>query len=545
MKIRILFKLIIPLLAVFFLLQMSGDFYHNQAQSREETGEREPLFTRAGKIFPLDSEILFQRGVEMLKQAMADNDPAGFLQARDQFLKVVSRNPFHYRGQFFLAKSYFLLNRMNSDDFKRGIEALKKTAYLKKKNQEVAVNVIEALLSLWPHLEEADREYTIGIFRHISTVLTTRPFQRILAAWDRTCKDLVFFEEGMAHRPDLYHWVADILARNQIHLEKRFVYLKEYEKDQFFKLKNDFESLSNSRQFDSGELFSRLLQLYRSLNSRIRGYHRLDSDPDETFQQQVQELRKELIFALVRLHFEVQRPENHRGLTDSALETALLDYLDIATLEEKGKLLEMLENHSFFNQQDLHSFYLQCLLKFRSNRDEEVMAAIEEFLATVSFVKDPHLRDYHALKILLADVYIKNRFLIRAEDLLLEIDSPESFGLEIASRLGQIYRIIGNNRPGESRDPQVLEALENSRRLRLDSLVVRQRVYPVSGQPLVITIPPSTLRQLEDYHLLQVFIDGQLRYETYPRLLTGEITLPVDDRRKLEILIQPRKIKAF
>lgn len=542
MKTRVLLKLLIPLVLVFFLLKLASDDHFLQGQGRTEPDRRQQLFEQAGKLFPFDSEIIFQTGVEILSQAAAeDNSPKRLEKAIRRFQRAVSLNPFHYRAHFFLAKGYFLLNRMNSDDFRRGIAALKKTAFLKKKNPEVAVSVIEVLLSLWPHLSEEDRSYSVGIFRNISDTLTDPLFRRILSAWDRGCKDHSFFEQGLTHRPLFYRRIADVLAKNQIHLEQRFAYLKGYEIHQVTDLTGKFESLTDNRQVPLPEMFDQLVKYRKNLQARIEGYYRLGKAPEEDIHTRFHRLKINLAYTLVRLHFEL-RKQKRTGLEEPVLERILLDYLDIADLEEKGRMLELLAKNRFFRERDLHSFYLEMLIKFRSNRDEEVMSAMEEFLGTVSYVKNRNIRDFNAIHILLADVYIKNRYLIRAEDVLLGIEAPEAILPEVYSRLYEIHRTIGDDRQEQTGGWEIRTTLEESRFIRLDSLVIKKRVYPLGTPELVVAIPPRIVPELKTYHLFQIFIDGTLRYETYTRDIPGEIRLPLEEVREVEVLIQPRKI---
>jgi hypothetical protein len=533
---------------VFFII-LASDYFYNQGLDNPDPGVREHSFSLSKSFLPIDAELLYRYNLELLKKGrdiyIKDNQNIQFIiKAVEGFKRAIFLNPLHYQSHLFLAKSFLLMNRVNSDDLSNGLNSLKDTAALRASNKYVALDLIKIMVSLWPLLETKDQNFTIEVLKNVSSKLSRKDFLEILKIWGLYSKELRIFEEALVRRPIFFKQLSNELAKNQIHLKKRFQYLGYYEKEKNLSFRLKLERNKNDQSADVRKRFLANNKLFRKVETEILGYYKLLAERNNLFENQLINFKKELIWSLITDYFLSKEQDLLVKITDKNIEKYCLKYFQLADTNEQEQLLNLLGRKKFFIERDIHSFYLQNLYRFLCNQDQVVMTDIEEFLGTISYVKMKNMHDYLAIKKLLADIYVKNSFLIRAYSLLSGIEGNQEDMPGVISRILHIKKTIGEDKTQDNKISEELQTMiYESRIVKLDSHIVRKKVYLVDKNSIEIIIPDTFRKKLTGYHLLQVFINNELCYESYLGKLADKVEIIVQNLPELSCLIQVKKIK--
>jgi len=525
MKVRWLFFLFVLAAVIFFQVRFLSDVYLTIGDS-VDTGKKIEFYKLGHKIFPFDHTAAYKYAYVLLESGYEKKNNAIILESIDWFKKAASRNPFHYYSHYYLGKSYLFYNYPNSQYFNEAISQFKKAAFIRGGNQAIALDASKILLSMWPLLGDEDKRFCQNLLSQSMTRFLWEDFAGIIEPWWLYSKDKIFLEQLLEKRPVFFYSTAEKLAELEASLSLRWEFLAKYEKFILEDVDRKFQSLP----FQKKDEPQPLLLLLEDLKT-IKDYYKLAGD--EIFNRgKYRELKNKMLYQVIDTLFETfPRKKNQTGQYERKMNGYIEEYLkgDLPR-EQVLKFKEYLKKKDFFRPNDFTSLYFYYLPEFKMGNFGGIISDIEKWKKSDTYINMAKQDSYIQLLLLLADSYKASNLLSLAEQTLKEIIGMRPDNLDAYFSLLRIRRVFGEDSGYKGKIKENIDSLKNSRKFELNPLnidrEIKKTVYLVDSSTIEITFSEGLKEQMKT-GLLQVFVDGRIKYENYishlPRMVPVEI----------------------
>jgi len=535
MKKKMVYRVILVALIIFFGLQFLSHLFLFIGEKKPGF-QGQPYLELSSRCFPMDAEPSCEYGFMLLKkQRQSPGTTTTDLKTGIDYLKKsLMANMLYYPAHFYLGSAYLYENLQDPTRLDQAMEAFKRAAFIRGNQTLISMDVINLLLSMWPFLREEDKTFCTDLLGRSLKKLTPGDFNSLLETWGLYAKDVNFFKDVLKKRPDFYQVAAQKMLHLNIHLEARQEFLASLAAD---KLSGFLRLYQVYTAEPSPQLLEKLKQLFGYLTTEPSMQYYLLKPGNKFNQKNYFEFKKRLNLHILQLLFSQgwQTDLQQR----SELRTFILSYIDdLSSIEQMYAFYDFLVRNKYFDLSAsvLSIFYIDQLLKFKSGQYDTVISETENLRQSVSYVKKEHLGDYSDILLLLTDAYISSDLLFQALGVLNEIEITAANQADVYWRRMQIEAVIGpekekDEKTSEQKNRQY-ELIRSSRQVVLDSPALEKTVYLIDNNTIEIQLSDTLQRSIETFRLLQVFINGRLFYEAYPRQLTFplEISLPFDQK---------------
>ncbi|MCU0290067.1 MAG: hypothetical protein MUF15_27240 [Acidobacteria bacterium] len=519
-------KIIIVILVTFFTLQF---FAHVFLKIGEKTGVNKEAFKYSAWFMPFDAEPFFEYGYALMLEKKAAQNKEIFknkerlLKSIAAFEKAVELNKLSYQGYYNLGKA-FLANDLTmigqSPDFKRGVSAFKRAAFIRgNKSNDIAADTLRLFLSQWPLLKDDDKKFCRDLLERSVSQLGPGDLTSIVDIWQLYCRDIDFLKGPLRSNPQYYINIARELGRLEIDMEMRQEFLANYEAYHLNLLQTMYQKYNR----ESPDLLTQLK--YLAEFSAIAGYYRLTRSTDFN-ENSYHAFKKKLYLDILQIMFENKTsPTGSQERKD--IEHFIFAYLSQPLSRvELDDFSQFLKKQNYFAAQDINTFYIKQLLQFKSGRYINVIEETELFRQSFVMVYRENLDKYIDILLLLADALYESNLAARALTTLEQMEKIAPGAPAVYWRIMKIESMIGpdNNKRVEKKIP-------NERRLKYYQEVKASRfieptasennliVYLVDDNKIVVNLKEKIKTAILSGHIFQVFIDGKIYYEGY----TGQI----------------------
>ena len=235
--------------------------------------------------------------------------------------------------------------------------------------------------------------------------------------------------------------------------------------------------------------------------------------------------------------------------TISEIETCILSHIQSSpSFSDLEDLNDFLEDMKYFKINSLKSFYIKELINFKLGQFGVVINDIMDFKQSVSYIKKENLRDYCDILFLLSDACILSRLMMQSNLVLKDIEKISPGLIDTYFRKMKIERVIGidENEKDEMFRERIkkYEFIRNSRFINLDKTKHRKTLYLYDENEIEIKFDDSIKNRFKSFHILQVFVDGVITYESYlSQMDESEIKIRIpdsdnDSKYELEVRIR-------
>ncbi len=525
MKVRWLFFLFVMAAVVFFQVCFLSDVYLAVGDSLE-TGKKMEFYDLSHRIFPFDHTAAYKYGYVLLESGYENKNNALILESIDWFKKAAARNPFHYYSHYYLGKSYLFYNYPHSQYFNEAISQFKKAAIIRGGNQAIALDTSKILLSMWPLLGDEDKQFCQYLLSQSMTRFLWEDFAGIIEPWWLYSKDKNFLEQLLERKPVFFYKVAGKLTHLEAPLSLRWELLAEYEKFLLEDVNRKYQSLSFQKKYE----LESLLPLLGDLKT-IKAYHRLARD--DTFdEEKYRQLKNEILYQVIDALFEAfPHKKNHKMEYEREINRYIAEYIkgDLPR-EQVLKFQEYLKKKDFFKPNDFTSLNFYYLPGFKMGNFGGIISDIEGLKNSITYINVDKQDSYIQLLLLLADSYEASNLLSLAEKTLREIIDMQPDNLDAGFSLLRIYRVFGEDIANKGKIEENLDSLKNSRKFELGPVnidrEIKKPVYLVDDNSIEITWGDGLKGQIKT-RLLQVFVDGRIKYENYISLLPQVVRVEI------------------
>ncbi|MCK5055327.1 MAG: hypothetical protein KAT34_01620 [Candidatus Aminicenantes bacterium] len=513
---------ILVLLILFFGLQCLSQLFFNLGNGKEEQANT-GFLKWSCTLSPIAAKPLLEYGYALLQESKKNNDTRMLEKSIRYLKKSINVNMLYYNGHLYLGKAYLDHIVREPTIFDAAVAAFKRAARIRGIDTRVSMDTMTILLSLWPHLNEADREFCTDLFKKSIKRISKEDFISLLDNWALYCRDINFLKEGMNKMPRYYIIAARKLRQLETDMETRREFLAKHTLYFIAELKDLYQQY---RSEATSDLLKNLINLYNNLDKRVSTYY-LEDTARQSKQKGYLEFKKQVNSDILKLLFTEEGWQKNPRLREK-LETYIFSYIKkLSSMDELKGFDDFLDKRGYFGiiDMDLRVFYIKQLLAFKSGQYENVISDTEKFKRSLSFVKKEFAADYADILFLLTDAYVSSRLMIRAYDTLKEVSANDGNLTDYYWRKMIIERVIGPDE-GEEKN-QRLELITNSRFIELVSPSAEQTVYLVNNKEVNIHFADILYGKINSCHLLQVFIDGSLVFEEYLSKVTSPLTLPI------------------
>lgn len=525
MKTSWLFFFFVLAAVIFFQVRFLSDVYLAVGDSFG-TGKKIEFYKLSHMIFPFHHSAAYKYGYVLLESGYENKNNATIQESIKWFKKATSRNPFHYYSHYYLGKSYLFYNYPHSQYFNDALSQLKKAAIIRGGNQAIALDTCKILLSMWPLLSDEDKQFCHNLLSQSMTRFLWEDFAGIVEPWWLYSKDKNFMEQLLEKNPVFFYKVAGKLTHLEAPLSLRWEFLAEYEKFLLEKVNRQYQSLS----FQKKNELAALLPLLEELKT-IKAYYKLARD--ETFnEEKYRELKNKLLHQVIDALFEAfSNKKNKRMQYEREMNRYIIEYIkgDLPR-EQVLKFKEYLKKKDFFKPNDFTSLYLNYLPEFKLGNFGGIISDIERLKNSITYINEEKQDDYIQLLFLLADSFEASNFLSMAEKTLKEIIGMQPDNIDACFSLLRIRRVFGNDSNYKGKIKENIDSIKNSRKFELNPLnidtEIKKPVYLLYNNSIEITFDNGLKKQIKK-RLLQVFVDGRIKYENYISLLPQVVRIEI------------------
>jgi hypothetical protein len=515
---------ILVLLILFFGLQFLSQLFFNLGNGKEEQANT-GFLKWSCTLSPIAAKPLLEYGYALLQESKKNNDTRMLEKSIRYLKKSINVNMLYYNGHLYLGKAYLDHIVREPTIFDAAVAAFKRAARIRGIDTRVSMDTMTILLSLWPHLNEADREFCTGLFKKSIKRISKEDFISLLDNWALYCRDINFFEEGLNKMPRYYIIAARKLRQLETDMKTRREFLAKHTLYFIAELKDLYQQY---RSEATSDLLKKLINLYNNLDKRVSTYY-LEDNARQSKQKGYLAFKKQVNSDILKLLFAEEGWQKNPRLREK-LETYIFSYIKkLSSMDELKGFDDFLAKRGYFGiiNMDLRVFYIKQLLAFKSGQYENVISDTEKFKRSLSFVKKEFAADYADILFLLTDAYVSSRLMIRAYDTLKEVSTNDGNLTDYYWRKMIIERVIGPDEGKDKEKNQQYELIMNSRFIELVSPSAEQTVYLINNKEVNILFADTLYGKINSCHLLQVFIDGSLVFEKYLSKVTSPLTLPI------------------
>lgn len=525
MKVKWLLFLLVLAAMIFFQVRFLSDVYLAIGDSMG-TGRKKTFYKLSHRMFPFHHTAAYKYSYVLLESGYKNKNNAIILESINWFKKAVSRNPFHYYSHYYLGKSYLFHNYPNSQYFNEAISQFKKAALIRGRNQAIALDTSKILLSMWPLLSDEDKQFCHNLLSQSMTRFLWEDFAGIVEPWWLYAKDKNFLEKLLEKNPVFFYSTAKKLTQLEAPLSLRWEFLVEYEKFILEEVDRQYQSLSFQKEYE----LESLLPLLDNLKT-IKAYYRLTGD--EMFNLgKYRELKNKILHQVIDTLFEAFSHKKNQTMEHEREMNGYIDEYIKGDLprEQVLKFKEYLKKKDFFKPNDFTSLYFNYLPEFKMGNFGGIISDIEGLKNSITYINEDKKDDYIQLLLLLADSYEASNLLSLAEEILEEIIGMQPDNLDAHFSLLRIRRIFGEDSRYKGKRKENIDSLKNSRKFELNPVnidtEIEKTVYLVDNNSIEITFDHGLKEQIKT-GLLQVFVDGQIKYENYVSHLPEKVPVEI------------------
>lgn len=513
-------KLFLPaalLLGLFFLVQFAAElaFVSSPAPG---AGARTARPGSALIDLSLSSRLHTDRAFALLEAGSNEEDSEPAVKASMMLLKKgIRRNPLDYQARYYLSKAYLRLSSVENDHFELGVRELKRAASIRGSNKGIALDCGRLFFSLWPLLEEGDREFCSRLLAGVMPVVSWVEFSPLVEAWSLYVQDAPLLMSLLQLKPDFFGPAADQLVAAGIPLAKRWEMLALHEA-------NTLDSLER-RYSELGLQGGITLDSARSLLNQaraIRGYHRLH--PGAGFDRdKFLKLRRTLLLDVIGALIAPARSD--AGQAAQLRELVEYSIARHPGLGELDQLQKLLQERNYFKENDFASLRLKTMIAFRKGDYNGVIAEIEEVRRGISFVKKEQAADYTDIQLLLADSYYSSKLMTAAEAIARELYENQPDNPDVLWRVLRVQDVLGAE---GALDPQLearLARIRDSRFVTIGRPNVPQHAFLFNQPEIEVTLDPALRSRIAPGQLVQVFVDERIAGESYGAALPEKFVI--------------------
>ena len=107
-------------------------------------------------------------------------------------------------------------------------------------------------------------------------------------------------------------------------------------------------------------------------------------------------------------------------------------------------------------------------------------------------------------------------------------------------RLIRVESIIGEEPEFNSLREQMFDRVKNSNTIVISKANIKTEVYPYEVEKLILNLDPDFETTFRDHHLLQVFVNEKIFYESY----IGKLQFPVEMSIPAELRKEKFKVEV-
>lgn len=528
MRNRIVLKILVIIGVILFTGRLVSHVFLFIAENQNRASKTKYL-KASYLLFPLDYFSAYKYAFMWLDQGYKDNDNEMLLRSIQWFKKSIKLNPFYYMSHHHLGKAYLFYNYPNSEFFDHGVVELKRAVEIYQNNLIMVRDTSEVMLSMWPLISEADKQLLQEMLLKYVYRFSWEEFKPLVELWWLYSKKIPFMETLLKKNPSFLSPVARFLIKFEGPLSLRWSFLADYESYVLKEVIRKFRHgpLGNESQIDF-EL---------SLLKELREIKRYDTlIPGKKFNQ---ERYQKYRILLTEKRIKLLINKFNRSMASAIkkeIGQLILEYMN--TNPEFKDLLDLenfLNRKGFFKDNDFGSLYLKFRLKFNQADFSNVIDEIEDLKHSISYIKEDQSSDYVEILLLLSDAYESSKLLTVADTTLKDILKISPDNLDVWLRLLRIQRVLGDrDLEKEGMFQEKVARLKQSRFLNLDDQQKEFSVFLIDKKEIEVSVDPDLKRNLKKKKIIQVFIQGRIKYEEYIDHLPQVIQIDLKGLKDLE-----------
>ena len=495
-------------------------------RAKEETESPEKkirILKRANLLYPSNDSAYYELGKAHFDLGMENlNDKAlstdHFQKSIQQFTRSLRINPASYFCHFNLAQSLLYMSYLDPAFEADSYEEYKKAALLAGHNSQIYYEVGKISLSLWPKLEEEDRNFALKTLKTILERKDRQMIQTVLHIWEMNVHDYRVIEEILPEDGSIYNMYAAFLGEKSLSCEERQMYLAKAELLEFERARNEHDSGEGKFQYYWLKKASQdFLSCLRRLE-RIRFYQNLTNRELNDVEDYL-ELRKSANLNVAKCILEEgQDFERAQGYLYSylALEDEVAPVRELETFLGLRGFAKKKLGTSF---DDLRRLHFQTLLYFKQNRYRDIVRVGR--LLEQSFVVVPEGKKEEYVKVLqlVGDSYQKVGYLYDAGGFYRRALEIEPGNLETLLRIRQNYERLNEDEKVQEIDEKI-ESLLTPRQIDFKRFKIekgRRSAHKLilDGSEIILDLNFHTEEGSRVPPMISVFFNGRVVWEEY------------------------------
>jgi archaellin len=523
------------ILALFFLAQFAADMSFLLAPGPQKV-KMKPDASLGLKAFSLSSHYFTDAAFERMEADSAAADEALVKQAMALLRRSLERNPLDFQARYYLAKAYLRYSTVNNDYFDLGVRELKRAAAIRGSNKQIALELGTVFFSLWPLLENTDKEFATTLLSAAMPTIFWGEFSPLVEMWSLYVQDTSLLMELLRLKPEFFGLAANQLTKAGIPHSQRVEMLARYEVHTLDALERRYNELTLSGTIALKDARSLLRQL-----RGLKGYHRLI--PESGFlKEKAEKLQRALLLQVI-----AGLMTDPQATADAQTPIQLIEYIEFYIAEHPGlneldELQKLLIAGNYFKENDFPSLRLKTLISYKKGDYNGVVSQIESLRKGISFVRKEQTDDYTAILLMLIDSYYSTKLLTAAEAVAQELYQEQPDNLDVLWRVLRVQKILGSEGVPDKVMNEKLAIVENSRFVTVAKAKAVFDVFLFNQPWIEIVLDPALLAQLKPKQLVQVFVDGKIAFENYVDSLPQKIAIGppfvgIESKVKVQVIV--------
>lgn len=480
-------------------------------------------------FFPLDYFSAYKNGFGWLQRGFKEKDNQMLNKSIVWFKKSLSLNPFFHYSHYHLGKAYLFFNYPKSEFFNEGVAELKQAVKIYHYNKYMIRDISEVFMSMWPLLNEEDQQLSRDLLlKHINR-FSWEEFKPIAQLWWHYSKEIPTMNSLMEKNPSFLAPMAQMLISVDGPLNLRWAYLADHETHVLNTVIRRYRH--GPQTIDSNSEFE-----HRLLNQlkEIRRYETLvfgKTFNEDRYRKHMVLLIGQRIRMLINQHSDDMLPS-----VKEEISRLVLDCIEAGPeLKAQLEMQNFLERKGFFKANDFEAMYLKYRIQFSQAGFRDMIDEIETLRQSISFVKEQHMNKYIQILLLLSDAYESSKLLTIADSVLRNILEMDADNLDVWWRFYRIQLVLGDDELTEQdKFNEKVNQLKQSRFLTINEPQKSIAVFLINVKEIQVTVNPDLINKLRDKKIIQIFIDGLIRYEEYLDRLPVPIKLNVKEAIEME-----------
>lgn len=509
--------------AVNIFIYLNAHLCYRAKEETESPEKKIRILKRANLFYPSNNSAYYELGKAHFDLGMENlNDKAlstdHFQRSIRQFTRSLRINPASYFCHFNLAQSLLYMGYLDPAFEVDSYEEYKKAALLAGHNSQIYYEVGKIFLSLWPKLEEEDRNFALKTLKKILERKDRQMIQTVMHIWEMNVREYRVMEAILPENASIYNLYAEFLGEKSLSCEERQMYLAKAERLEFERARNEHDSGEGKFQYYWLKKASQdFLSCLRRLE-RIRFYQNL--------------IGRELID--VEDYLELKKSANlnvakcilEEGQDFERAQAYLYSYLaledEVAPVRELETFLGL---RGFAKKKlgasfdDLGRLYFQTLLYFKQNRYRDIVRVGR--LLEQSFVVVPEEKKEEYVKVLqlVGDSYQKVDYLYDAGGFYRRALEFEPGNLETLLRIRQNYERLNEEEQVQEIDEKI-ESLLAPRQIEIKRFKIEKgqrsaHTLILDGSEIILDLNFCSEEGSRVPPMISVFFNGRVVWEEY------------------------------